>query len=273
MKRAILIIFIIISISNGQSWQRSKPIEQKIELFHSNYALVMPSAEIQSNGNILFEVSHRFIPAILGNENNFLGLDGPVNIRLALGYGISDKMMVNLLKSNVMDNVEFQFRNKLKTIKNKTFPIIISNQIGIAYNGETYDPVENDFRKWQFYDQVVVNTLINNKLGIGLVPSYLYNSSIYCTDNQYTLSIGSYLQYYITNSFSLIMEYTPTISGWRKDYNSGGFAIEIETGGHFFKLCLTNNTKMNLSQYLAGASTDLSKINDWHLGFYISRTF
>jgi len=273
LARILLINLVLYIISFGQSWHRSNPVIPKVELFHSNYALVLPTAEIQSKGNFLFEVSHRFIPPISGNKKNILGLDGPANIRFALGYGITEKMMINIAKSNATDNIELQLRNEIKTYQYDKVPIKITNQIGIAFNNETYDPIENDLRKWQFYDQLILNTLINKRFGIGVVPSYLYNSYIYCTDFQYTFAIGSYLQYYFTDAFSLLMEFTPTVMGWRKDYNSAAMALEFETGGHFFKLCLTNNTKMNLSQYLAGANTDLSKIREWHIGFFITRTF
>jgi hypothetical protein len=71
-------------------------------------------------------------------------------------------------------------------------------------------------------------------------------------------------------SWSLIIEVNPTLRGWRDKYDSFAFGVEIETGGHFFKILVGNNTAINLSQFLAGAGNSF-KSGDWHLGFNISR--
>ena len=123
--------------------------------------------------------------------------------------------------------------------------------------------------------------MLFNKLGIGLVPSYLQNSFIYAIDKQYTFTLGTYLQYYLNRIWSLWIEYNPVITGYRgrirldetgKSHNSVAIGIAIETGGHIFNVMVTNNARLNPSQYLVGA--DRSASDDlWRLGFGILRYF
>jgi hypothetical protein len=68
----------------------------------------------------------------------------------------------------------------------------------------------------------------------------------------------------------MMIEWNPTVYGWRDSYNSLAFGIELETGGHFFKLFVTNNVNINTAQYLAGADKKFGK-ESIRLGFLITR--
>ncbi len=82
--------------------------------------------------------------------------------------------------------------------------------------------------------------------------------------------MGTYLQYYFSEFWSLMVEWNPTVYGWRDSFNSFSTGIELETGGHFFKIFVTNNVKINYSQFLAGADKKFGKDNV-RLGFMITR--
>jgi hypothetical protein len=156
---------------------------------------------------------------------------------------------------------------------------------GVSWNTEIPDGIDRsrtDSDNFQYYAQLIYNgMLFDKKLGIGLVPSYLYNSYIFAVDKQYTFTLGTYLQYYINVMWSFWVEYNPIIMGYRgvirldetgKSYNSLAIGMDIETGGHIFHLIITNNARLNPSQYLVGA--DRSASDDmWRLGFGIKRYF
>jgi len=46
--------------------------------------------------------------------------------------------------------------------------------------------------------------------------------------------------------------------------------LEIETGGHFFKIFLSNSTELNQTQFLSGADKSFDD-GDLRLGFMITR--
>ena len=171
-----------------------------------------------------------------------------------------------------MDNIELLLKYKAVQIKHKTVPVLLSLRGGIAYSGEIYDPVKNNSRRYQYYGQLILNTMIQKKIGIGLVPTYLYNAHIFCVDPQYALTLGSYIQYYVSPRWSLLAEWNPTVSGWRQTYDSMTLGLELETGGHFFKIFMTNNDKVNTAQYIAGADKDFPD-GDFRIGFMITRIF
>lgn len=289
MKFIILLLcsFVFISISFAQpKWKKSSsPVKLKLELFHATKTANFPTTESLKSGTWMYEISHRFLPSIKDGYDALFGFDGPAKIRFALGYGINDNLMVTLGRSNNTDNLDLQFKQKLFQIDNNFLPSVFSLQLGAVWNTEVPTGLNlsrTDARNYQFYAQLVFNTMLfNKKLGIGIVPSYLHNSFIYAVDQQYSFTVGTYLQYYFNRMWSLWFEYNPTIAGYRgvirldetgKSFNTVAFGTAIETGGHIFHILVTNNARLNTSQYLVGADRSAND-GEWRLGFGIVRYF
>lgn len=254
------------------SWKRDEDaLVTDVYLFHSGHAIILPTAETLHRDNFEFEISHRFYPPISEGSDALYGFDGPANMRLGLGYGITDRLVVALARSNLDDNLEFQAKYRTFQLQNKTLPIIIAVQAGLAWNLQSFvDRKRSDSRNFQYYGQLIINTMHKNKIGIGIVPTYIINSDIFTENSENTFSLGTYAQYYIHRAFSLLFEWNPNISGHRRNYNSGSFGIEIETGGHFFKIIVTNNVRLNLSQFAAGSENSFDS-DQWRFGFSITR--
>ena len=268
----ILSLLIFNNTMNAQErktrWKSSAPVTPDLSLFHSIDVVNLPTAETLQKGDFHFEISHRFNTPVSSGWGELYGFDGSVSMRLALGYAITDDLLFTLGRSNRDGNIDYRFKYKALQIRNDVLPTLVSIRIGGSYNGKAINIDGAD--KHQFYGQLIVNTLYDKKLGIGIVPSYLYNSHIYCLETQDSFTFGMYAQYYVSEGWNVFLEFNPTVMGWRDEFNSMAFGVELETGGHFFKILLGNNTKLNPSQYLAGAVHDINS-DDWHLGFNITR--
>lgn len=269
-----LIMFFTVSLAQEEKveWKRTPVTEvPDLHLFRSTQSLSLPTAEMLQKGDVQFEISHRFYPTVKTGIKNFFGLDGPVSMRIALGYALTNNLSLTLGRSNILGNVDLRAKYKFLQIPNNLMPVVAALRLGGAWNTET-GRSSTDSRNYQYYGQLIINTLYSDALGIGIVPSYLYNSSIFTPDVEKTFALGTYIEGYLSHRFGLIFEWSPVISGYRRNANPMAFAIEINTGGHFFKIMLTNSTYLNPSQYLAGAD-DPAKGNSWRLGFNITRLF
>jgi hypothetical protein len=278
-KYCSIIIILIIVITNilphslaaqDIKWKRGSTMTPELELFHSTHVINLLTAETLQQGDFEFEVSHRFIPPIKEGYDAFWGLDGPANIRLALGYAPTDHLIVTLGRSNVNDNLDLQLKYKAFQIRHDMFPSLIALNLGAAWNTEVGDRPKGDSRNFQYFAQIIFNALIIEKIGIGLVPSYLYNSALTTEEIKYSFTMGTYFQYYVSSAWSVVIEWNPTVTGWRDSYNSVSGGIELETGGHFFKIFVTNNDLINMSQFLAGADKKFGD-GEVRLGFMITR--
>lgn len=273
MKINYLLLIIIITFTGFAQvkWQREASDENvPVELFHSTFAINLPTAETIGSRELEIEISHRFIPTIKSGSKDFWGLDGPVINRLAVAYGITNNTQISLGRSNLNDNYELSIKQKVLEDDNNLLPFIVTAHAGSAWNSDHLIVESSDSKAFQFFAQAIFNTMYDKRLAFGVVPSYLYNSHPACKENQYSFTVGTYLQYYISDAFSIVWEYNPTVTGWRDYHNPMGFGLEIETGGHFFKIFLTNSTDLNQTQFLSGADRSFDD-GDLRLGFMITR--
>ncbi len=267
----LLTLFVFAGSVSGQSvrWRPKKRVVKKVELFHSTQSINSFTSTMLRKGEFEYEISHRFIPPI-STENAMFGIDGPARMRMALAYGFSNRGMMVLGRSNFQDNVDLQIRYRLWQKANKLFPMALAMRAGAAWSTDVAGRTLTDTRNFQYYAQLVFNGLFRKKLGVGVVPSYVYNSHVLCPQVQYSFTIDAYVQYYLTSLLSLLVETNTTVSGYRGKYNSFALGIELETGGHFFKIFVTNNAALNPSQYLAGSDLPL-QLKNLRLGFNITR--
>ncbi len=254
-------------------WHRSEPEELlKVELFRSAQSINLPTSTTLKQGDLEFEISHRFVPTIKSGSKELWGFDGPVNMRIALGYALTDDLQIALGRSNLNDNLDFSFKYNPFQIRSDVLPALIAVKGGLAWNGSVPNRSAGHHQNFQYYAQLILNTMVNKKLGIGIVPSYLYNSSYYYPneDDQYSFTLGNYLSYYIDDMWGLLFEWNPTVTGYRIQNNPVAFGFELNTGGHFFKIVLTNSDVLNPSQFLAGSRNSFNN-GEWHIGFNITR--
>lgn len=257
-----------------------------VEVFRSVMTANLPTATTLYKGDWHYEISHRFHPTIGDGYDAYFGLDGPASMRMAFGYGLSDRSMLTLGRSNVLDNLDLQLKRHLWSAEHASSASALALQIGLAWNTDmsTIRPFaargRSDGANVQYYAQLVYNALLlNGKLAVGVVPSYLYNSAIFSVERQHTLALGTYYQIYFDDMWGLWLEYSPVLSGYQgvlqpgetgRSHNPLAWGISIETGGHVFYFFATNNTRLNSAQYLVGAPHPAGP-SHWRLGFAITR--
>lgn len=278
MKNIIVLALVILfssTLLNSQSWQRDEPVtEPPLQVFHSNYALNLPTAETLKQGEFLYGIGHRFRLPVSSGFSDLFGLDGGVVNRLNLGYAVTDDIFLNLGRSNQGGQFDFEVKYKTLELKNETLPVLISLLGGVAYTSKPVPDIEETSRLFTYYGTAIVNAAVTKKFALGINPTYIYNANVQCECAENTFLVGSYAQYYIDDMWSIIAEANQTITGWRDFYNSYAVGFELETGGHFFKFSVSNNTLLNLSQYGAGAQSAFlgsADNNNLHFGFMITR--
>lgn len=269
-----IFMFALLNLSGTYAqvkWERGKVKDiLPLQLFHSPQSINLPTAETLQQGDLEFEISHRFLPSIKDGIKDLYGFDGPVNIRFGLAYAVTDNFVLSLGRSNVDDNLDLKAKHKLFEFKNETVPLLTGLQFGAAWNTDPSGRGAGDSKNFQYFVQIILNTMFEKKFAVGLVPSYLYNSNIYRDDYQDSFTLGINAQYYISSLLSVLAEYNPTVSGYRNRFDSMAFGIELETGGHFFKVILTNNSLLNSAQFLAGSDRRFED-GEWRIGFNITR--
>lgn len=272
---AIVAVLLILAPISGQEparqWERrTEATEPPLTVFHSTQAINLPTAETLAQGEWQFEISHRFRPAVSDGADALWGFDGPVYMRLGLGYAPADRLLVTLARSNFMDNLDLQAKVRVIESDAGRLPVMISLQGGAAWSSDVPDGDSGEPGKFQLYGQLILNTIIADRVALGVVPSYLYNVLLDRVDPVQDLYWGLYGQLFLTDIFSLNAEFNLGENRGELRHDAGAFGLELETGGHFFKVFLTNSVRLNPSQYLVGTEFAFEP-DEWRLGFAITR--
>lgn len=253
------------------------------QVFHSTQSANLHTAEMLPSGSWLFEISHRFFPPISTGAEGLLGVDGPALIRLGLTYQATDRLSLQLMRTNLDDNVELDAKLGLATMDLEAVTVKLAAAGGVAVNTDVNvvdDPSQDQLREdneVQLYAQLLVNALLGDRIAVGLAPSYLRNPRLLDVESEDALALGVHGQAYLSDAVSLFGEWIVSETIPSQAYDSGTFGVEFETRGHFFKLLLTNQTRPNPTQYLGGAPNpfpiddEAGGFNELRLGFNITR--
>ncbi|HSG07377.1 MAG TPA: DUF5777 family beta-barrel protein [Longimicrobiales bacterium] len=252
-------------------WERrGDPAALPITVFHSTQAANLTTAETLRKGEWLVEISHRFLPPVSDGSEALWGLDGPVFNRLGLSYAVSDRVMLGVVRSNLTDNVELNAKARLLEGGRDGVPFMVGAMGGLAWNTQLPDLPGYDGNERQAYAQLIVNALLGRRMAVGVVPTFLHNPRLEDAASKSTVAMGVNGQLYLSPGVSLMGEWVVSESRPGLEHDAGTFGIELETGGHFFKLVLTNTARMNPTQHLAGTPFAFSA-DQLRLGFNITR--
>lgn len=281
----LLLALVMLCTTAGQAQSKWHRTEAEVTIaptiFHSTNIIGLPTSNGLGQGRFEFEISHRFLPTLKDGYEDLFGFDGPVRMRIALGYAVTNRLMVTLGRSNIDDNVDLWFKYQLLQATGKgSTPIKAAFRIGGAFNpvetfrfdelGNTFTRAKKHKRHYQYYGQLIIDFKPLSRLAVGLIPSYLYNRDIRTKDIDNSFVLGTHSQLFLSNLWSVVGEWSIILTdkdGW---HNPGAVGLELETGAHIFELFVTNQVRMNPAQYLAGSSDPFGTDN-LRLGFMINR--
>jgi hypothetical protein len=237
------------------------------------------TTETQGAGELNFLISHRF-GRINGGLYEFFGLD-QANIRLALEYGLTDRLMLGLGRSSfekVVDGfLKYQIL-KQQSGKRKV-PFSVTAFSSMAVNTLRSDNPEREMpftSRLDYTYQLLIARKFNNRLSVQLMPTLVHRNLVSATDisnDLFAMGVGG--RYKLTNRMSLNLEYYYRLNaGPEQDeyYNPLAIGVDIETGGHVFQLHFTNAQAM-IEEGFVTETTGNFFSGDIHFGFNISRVF
>ncbi len=252
--------------------RREETTTPPITVFHSPQSANLPTAQTLFKGEWQFEISHRFLPPFSAGTNALWGLDGPIYNRLGLSYAPSDVVMLTALRSNLDDNLELGAKWRFREGHFKAVPYQFAVKGGLASNTATKPADGPGYRnkEAQAYAQLILDALLADRLAVGVVSSYLNNARIADSRTLNEVTVGLNAQLYLARMFSVFTEWNASKSYPGLEHDALSFGLEIETGGHFFKLMASNSDRPNPTQFLGGTPVAFTP-HEWRFGFNLTR--
>ncbi len=253
--------------------QAAKPKALSTPAFWGTMLVNLPTTTTLSKGEFLFRISHRFEPPMSSGWDSFYGLDGPAYIFFGFGYGITDKLMVNVGRSRLYQEWEFSADWALvEQGKKSSLPFSATLHAGGSLVSQD-EPQDADWSgTFRFNALLSLAYQLNNRFSFLLVPAFSSNTNFWEPDSEGTFALGIGGRFMVIEDLSLIAEWVPPLAGYTDEYGGWGFGVEKKIGGHVFQLFVTDSIGIIASQYLPGGDLRLGD-GDFRLGFNIFRSF
>jgi len=276
----------ISSLSDGQTGEnriitqqakiKDKPGKKELNkpAFWGTQLINLPTTHSLGKGDVLFRVSHRYVPSIASGYDSFYGLDGPAVILLSLGYGISDNLSLTLARTKLNKEVELSFKWVMFGQRAKSkLPLSGALNIGGSWATESLpgrDAFDADNMK--FNAQAIFSYQLNNSISVALVPAFSSNANHWEAASEGTFALGTGGRFMVFEDLSIIWEWIPVLSGYQDNEYGWALGIEKKIGGHVFQVFVLNTAGLTSDQFLPGGDLRL-KDGDLRFGFNIFRTF
>lgn len=253
-------------------------IDYTFATFKTTRVVIGQSIENPANGNLIFDIQHRFGAVNTGFEE-FFGLD-QATTRLGFQYGITDWLAIGIGRSTLEKTYDASLKVKIlrQSTGKRKMPVSLNYFVNMGINSLQwqYEDRENYFSsRLSYTHQLLLARKISRGVSLQLMPTLIhFNLVEKASDDNDVFSLGAAGRFKLSNRISLNLEYYYLLSQQtRADYqDSFSIGIDIETGGHVFQLHATNSAGI-IEQHFIPRSEGKWLEGDIHIGFNISRAF
>jgi hypothetical protein len=245
-----------------------------LSTFHGTRLINGHSVETKHRGSLEFIITHRF-GTINSGGYNLWGLDD-ASIRLGLEYGITDRLGIGFGRSSYDKTFDYYAKYKLLE-QQEGIPVTLTLLGTAAYRAASNVefPELETADKMAYVAQLLIARKFSPGISLQLMPAFLHRAIVdqdIAVNGLFSLGVGGRVK--ITKSMALVGEYYARLNEKEESpyYNSIGFGVEFDTGGHVFQLVFTNSIGMVERAFLAETAGDFFE-GDIRFGFNITRTF
>ena len=237
------------------------------------------STETKAIGDLEFIFAHRF-----GRVNEgiyeFFGLD-EAYVRLGLDYGITNDLSASIGRNSLDKTLDGYLKYKMARQRSgaSNFPFTITGLAGMAYKvspkkNEVPDGFKN-IDRLAYVGQLMIARKFSSRLSVQITPTVIHKNAVDQAredNDQFALDLGG--RFKITKSVAFTSEYyyRLRVPEATSKFNTLGFGVDIETGGHVFQLVFTNTSSLTERAFITETEGDFAE-GDIHFGFNVTRTF
>jgi hypothetical protein len=270
-----LILLFTISVPILKAQDEDKPDNRPIRPPFETLSLIDNQTTVNPfKGSLQFEISHRF--SEIKDMSDLLGIYGSANTRLALDYGIIDRVMVGFGTTRDYKLQDFEWKVSILTqTRSWSVPLSLSyygNMVIDARDKENFGPEDQyKFAHRMSYLTQAIASINTGPVSFQVIPSFAWFNGVEQGYNNmnFALSFGARAQ--VLGMSSIVLEYDqPLTQHEALEVNPNlSFGVEIGTSTHSFRIFVANYSSI-IKQYNLFYNTNDPWSGDFRFGFNIS---
>jgi len=279
---ALLFFLPFLSVSQEDMMDLFEDEKPKIEYtdatFKTTLLVIGQTIENPPNGNLIFNVQHRF-GTVNSGWYDFWGLD-QANTRIGFQYGVNDWLGIGIGRSTYLKSYDGWVKVKIfrqsTGLRKMPFTIDYFGSMAIsALKWQEPDRTNYFSSRMSYANQLLIARKISSGISLQLMPTLVHYNLVETSNEPNDIwSIGAGGRFKITKRMSINVEYYYAINQADNDLYQNPFSLglDIETGGHIFQLYVTNAEGI-IEEHFIARTTGKWLDGDIRIGFNISRAF
>ncbi|HYW94283.1 MAG TPA: DUF5777 family beta-barrel protein [Bacteroidales bacterium] len=260
----------------GQDENDDKPVRSPFEtsLLIDNQTVVSPF-----KGGLQLQIQHRF-GTVKNGITDIFGIYAPSNIRMALNYGITDRLMIGAgtTKDYKLQDVQWKYA-VIQQTRSGSIPVSVSyygNMVIDARSKDNFGPEASyrDIHRLSYFTQLIIARKFNFKYSFQVAPGFIYYNSVQDGLQNANFSIHAGGRARVLGPISILAEYDQLLTKQDAFDPKPNLAagIEIGTATHAFQIFFANYSALINQRNLLYNTNDFTE-GDYRLGFNITVRF
>ena len=235
------------------------------------YVLDLPTFQTSGPGVLILDVGHRYFDVNRHTTNVNIGFSLGLLKKLDVfaGYSFKNKDIVGGGKINLLDDhaadgdfisVSLLAGGGYKDTNeiNNSLSLSRFDDTGI----EAQTTLDNADRASFFAQAVIQKHLFDNRLSVGIVPTFAQNTNFYgvTSGDDYSAGGGLFAVVYITDRVALCGEGVANITGFGFKYMTYNAGVKYAGYRHTFSLWVGNSAGYSPVEYMAGSTDTTVKL-------------
>ncbi len=183
MKKILILLTLSLFISPIFAQEDTQASSEPVRFTFSTTTLIdNQTIATPYKGGLELEIQHRF--SMIENYHNLYGIYGSANTRLALNYGITDRLMIGFgtTKDYKLQDLSWKYLI-LQQTENNSMPVSLSyygNIVADLRTDDSFGPVERykAIHRFSYFTQLIAARKLNEKISVQVAPSLIYFNSV-----------------------------------------------------------------------------------------------
>lgn len=286
MKRTLLLLLLsafLIPVFSQEETQEAKSSKPVRFTFGTSSLIDNQTVATPYKGGLELQIQHRF--SNIENYHNLFGIYGAANTRLALNYGITDRLMVGLgtTKDYKLQDIQWKYLI-LQQTEDNSMPVSLSyygNAVLDLRNSDVFGEGEyRNIHRASYFTQLIVARKINDKFSVQVAPSVAYFNSVprYSDSTGYknlNFGISAGARANLFGNHSVILEYDQLLTKQDLDEQPKpniSLGWEVGTATHTFQVFVANYNQIISQRNLVFNTNNFAK-GEYLVGFNITVRF
>ena len=270
-----LILLFAISVHSLQAQDEEKPDNRPIRPPFETISLIDNQTTVNLyKGSLQLEISHRF--SEIKDISDIFGIFGSANTRLALDYGITDRIMAGFGTTRDYKLQDFEWKVSIFTqTRSWSMPLSLSyygNAVIDARSKDNFGPEEQyKFTHRMSYLTQAIASVQTGPVSFQVIPSFAYFNAVANGYNNMNFALSFGVRAQVIKMSSIVLEYDQPLTQHEalEVHPNLGLGIEVGTSTHSFRIFVANYQNI-IKQYNLFYNTNDPWSGNFRFGFNIS---